>query len=63
MNSPRQADDSRCPPAEPGVVLVCESCDHVWEPLVAELGDGPVTCTRCGGWTTIAELATTEEQP
>lgn len=59
MNSPRDANDSPCPRAEPGpgVVLICESCDHVWEPSSAELDGAPVTCTQCGGWTTIAELA------
>lgn len=64
MSSSRDTDDSCRPHAGPGpgVVLVCENCDHVWEPSVAELGGGPVTCTECGGWTTIAELATTDEQ-
>lgn len=59
MNSPPDAEGSRCPRAEPGpgVVLVCESCDHVWEPSVTDLGGGPVPCTQCAGWTTIAELA------
>jgi hypothetical protein len=59
MNSPPDADGSRCPRAEPGpgVVLVCQSCDHAWEPSFADLSGGPVMCTQCGGWTTIAELA------
>ena len=61
MSNPRNGDGFRSPRGElaPGVVLVCETCDHVWEPSPAELGAGPVTCTQCGGWTTIAELATT----
>jgi len=64
MNSPRDADDSRSPRAEPGpgVVRICESCDHIWEPSLAELGGGPVMCTQCQGWTMIAELATTDEE-
>ncbi|MGH3936187.1 MAG: hypothetical protein ACRDS1_14620 [Pseudonocardiaceae bacterium] len=57
MSSPREVDGSRFPRAGPGVVLVCESCDHVWEPSLADLDTRPVTCTRCGGWTMIAELA------
>jgi hypothetical protein len=59
MNSPLDVDGSRCPRAEPGpgVVLFCQSCDHAWEPSFADLGGGPVMCTQCGGWTTIAELA------
>jgi hypothetical protein len=46
---------------DPSVVpwVDCESCDHVWEPSLADLGVGPVMCAQCGGWTTIAELATT----
>ena len=58
MTNPRDGDGSpaqRLEPA-PSVVLVCETCDHVWEPSPAELGAGPVMCTQCDGWTTIAEL-------
>lgn len=33
----------------PGVVLVCANCDHIWEPSFAELGGGPVTCTKARG--------------
>lgn len=54
-------DASRSPnvaPSTPGVVLVCETCDHIWEPSPAEFGTGPVLCTQCGGWTVIGELAT-----
>ncbi|MGH3822435.1 MAG: hypothetical protein ACRDRA_06295 [Pseudonocardiaceae bacterium] len=39
----------------PGVVLVCETCDHTWEPSLADAG--PVPCTHCDGWTMISELA------
>ena len=64
MNTPPDRDGSRSPRVEPapGVVLVCESCDHIWEPSPDELGAGPVPCTQCEGWTTIAELATTAEE-
>lgn len=56
MTSPHDGsqDDAR---HEPGVVLVCESCDHVWEPSRAERAEQPVPCTQCGGWTMTAELA------
>jgi hypothetical protein len=63
MTTPPDRDGSRSPRVEPvpGVVLVCESCDHIWEPSPDELGAGPMPCTQCEGWTTIAELATTAE--
>jgi hypothetical protein len=62
MSNPRDVTDARSPrvaPA-PGVVAVCEDCDHLWEPSFAELGMGPLTCTHCGGWTSIAPLASPE---
>ncbi|MGH3608048.1 MAG: hypothetical protein ACRDRD_08175, partial [Pseudonocardiaceae bacterium] len=53
--------DSRDPHTEPervpGVVLVCQSCDHTWEPSLADLAVGPVPCTHCDGWTMIGEIA------
>lgn len=55
MTSPH--DRSQDPHAGPGVVLVRESCDHVWEPSLAERAERPVPCTQCGGWTMTAELA------
>lgn len=60
MSTPPDRDGSRSPRVEPvpGVVLVCGSCDHIWEPSPAELDAGPVPCIRCGGWTVIGELAT-----
>lgn len=64
MTNPPDNDGSHASHVEPlpGVVLVCEGCDHVWELSPAELGVGPVLCTQCDGWTMIAELATTAEQ-
>ena len=58
MSTPPDRDGSRLPRVEPapGVVLVCETCDHTWEPSPAELGAGPVPCTQCEGWTIIAEI-------
>ncbi|MGH3782258.1 MAG: hypothetical protein ACRDRO_16990 [Pseudonocardiaceae bacterium] len=45
------------PERRPGVVLVCQSCDHTWEPSLADLAAGSVPCTYCDGWTMIGELA------
>lgn len=65
MTTPPDRDGSRSPRVEPApsVVLVYENCDHIWEPSPDELDAGPVPCTQCEGWTTIAELATTTEEP
>jgi hypothetical protein len=41
----------------PGVVLICRSCDHTWEPSLTDLGAEPVPCTHCDGLTMIGEIA------
>lgn len=40
-----------------GVVLVCTSCEHTWEPTLDDFETGHTGYPRCGGWTMIAELA------
>ena len=45
------------PKRGPGVVLVCQTCDHTWEPTPADLGAGPVPCTHCDGLTMIGDIA------
>lgn len=53
MSSPQ---DSTQDDAGPGVVLVCESCDHVWEPSRAERAERSVPRIQCAGPTMTAEL-------
>ncbi|HEY6422917.1 MAG TPA: hypothetical protein VIY28_06645 [Pseudonocardiaceae bacterium] len=64
MTSPRDVEGFRSPQVEPspGVVLVCEDCDHIWEPSPAELGSGPLPCPQCVDWTVLGELATPEQR-
>ncbi|MGH3527965.1 MAG: hypothetical protein ACRDRF_03800 [Pseudonocardiaceae bacterium] len=59
MSSPPEdsPDPHAAPERGPGVVLVCQSCDHTWEPSLADLAAGTVPCTHCDGWTMIGELA------
>ena len=40
----------------PGVVLLCGSCRHVWEPTAEDWATGHTTCPDCGGWTMTAAL-------
>ena len=48
------------PPNEvPVVQLACTSCQLVYEPDTTDFGTGHTACPRCGGWTWIAQLATT----
>ncbi len=65
MNSPqRGSPDPRTGPArEPGVVWVCQSCDHTWEPSPADLAGEPPPCPHCDGWTAIGELAEPDSRP
>ena len=53
----RSPDPPAEPEWEPGVVLVCQTCDHTWEPTLADLGAGSVPCTHCDGSTMIGEIA------
>lgn len=50
---------SRAPGDGAGLVLVCTSCEHVWEPDPPDPLDGrwETGCLVCGGWTWIGELA------
>jgi len=57
MSSRRDSHDPHPGPEHrPGVILVCQSCDHTWEPSLADLAAGPVPCTHCDGWTMIGEI-------
>lgn len=40
-----------------GIVLVCEMCDHVWEPSPEDRPGVTLACNQCGGATMLAELA------
>lgn len=44
------------PRRPPGVVLVCGTCPHVWEPTDEEWATGRTTCPECGGWVMTAAL-------
>jgi hypothetical protein len=63
MTRSKDVDGPRSPRVEPGVgvVLVCEDCDHIWEPSSAELGAEPLPCPQCEGPTMIGELVTPEQ--
>ncbi len=38
--------------------LACTTCQLVYEPDVADFGNGNTGCPQCGGWTWIAQLTT-----
>jgi hypothetical protein len=38
--------------------LACTACQLVYEPDVADFGNGNTGCPQCGGWTWIAQLGT-----
>jgi hypothetical protein len=38
--------------------LACTACQLVYEPEVADFGNGNTGCPQCGGWTWIAQLPT-----
>lgn len=46
-----------------GVVLACDTCQHVWEPTLQDFGTGNTGCPLCGGWTWIVELAEPDPIP
>ena len=46
------------PRAVPVLRLACTACQLVYEPDVADFGNGNTACPQCGGWTWIAQLTT-----
>ena len=43
----------------PVVKLACTACQYVYQPDLADFDTGNTGCPRCGGWTWIAQLDTT----
>jgi hypothetical protein len=44
------------PGPDPVLRLACTACQLVYEPDVADFGNGNTGCPQCGGWTWIAHL-------
>jgi hypothetical protein len=42
----------------PVLRLACMACQLVYEPDLADFGNGNTGCPQCGGWTWIAQLGT-----
>ena len=42
----------------PVLRLACTACQLVYEPDLADFGNGNTGCPQCGGWTWIAQLNT-----
>jgi hypothetical protein len=42
----------------PVLRLACTACQLVYEPGLADFGNGNTGCPQCGGWTWIAQLGT-----
>lgn len=51
---------NRCAAEIPAVVLTCTSCELVYQPDLSTFTSGNTGCPRCGGWTWIAHLATSD---
>lgn len=59
MSVDREGEASRSAAGVVVVKLACTRCELVYEPDFADFGTGRTGCPRCGGWTWIAQLATT----
>jgi hypothetical protein len=42
--------------------LACTACQLVYEPELADFGNGNTGCPQCGGWTWIAQLNTSRTE-
>lgn len=56
MTKPQDGPRSPRTEPSPAVVLVCEDCDHTWEPSPTELGAGALPRPQCEGPTMTGEL-------
>lgn len=54
------AEDGPTQSADGIVLLTCSSCELVYQPDLSAFPSGNTGCPRCGGWTWIAQLATTD---